>query len=188
MCPRYEGKPTSPEHRADSCGLSCGLSCGRLCVVNTPAGRDSEASRDSTPLSSSASDTRQAARQSPAKAPRRPQCTGIVPHQIIFTQAACPHKIRQPLRAPAQLISSAGGKMPIEIDHCRGPHTQPSVVADCSPDARRREAALCPLERMQAFEVSARSRADTSGRAESPCRPSAQRRRSGQDKIWRGSP
>ena len=97
---------------ADFCGLFCGLFCGRLCVVNTSAARDSEASRDPSPAELIASDSRQAARASPAKPPRRPQCAGIARHQISNAQAACPPRMRRGCaRAGAQLRLRGGGAL-----------------------------------------------------------------------------
>ena len=96
----------------DFCGLFCGLFCGRLCVVNTSAARDSEASRDPSPAGLIASDSRQAARASPAKPPRRPQCAGIARHQISNAQAACPPRMRRGCaRAGAQLRLRGGGAL-----------------------------------------------------------------------------
>ena len=83
--------------RAETCGLLCRRSCVQLFVVSTSAAPDSKASRDPGPAELIRFPYQAG---SPATPPRRPPCPRILPHQTSNTHPACPHRTRQPWRAP----------------------------------------------------------------------------------------
>jgi hypothetical protein len=87
--------------RADSCGLSCGPLVGGYAWSTPPPAATVKPAAIPASLSSSASDSRQG---SPAKPPRRPQCPGTLPRQISNAQAACPHRVCPPSRAPSPAL------------------------------------------------------------------------------------
>ena len=80
------------------------LKCGRRVWSSRGPARDSKPRRGTNPTELISAAIRQAAQQSPASFRGDHDAPGTIRHQILNTQAACPHRARAPLWAALVIL------------------------------------------------------------------------------------